>query len=323
MIRPCILRLAVILMKIILAITVILWSFMNNTVQAAEQEFNLHENLMQATFYAHGPSKEFPGKESCGTVFFLIHPFEGEDESVSGWKGDLVLVTATHVLEQISGDYLTIDLRKKTSDGEWERTPTKFRIRKDGKDIFNKHPDADVAVMWGIDGIENSQAVLFKDVVAVPTFLLTTDEKFKQLKLNTGSTLVCLGYPLCKSTNEEGFSILRGGMISSYPIFPMLKRKTFNFDFEVYPGNSGGPVYYFEPGYEAKSTIITLKKSDGMTIAGLVTAQHFNDQVVGKTPDGKIAVERTFLKLGRVVTGPVISETISSLRKRKKPQSVL
>ena len=40
--------------------------------------------------------------------------------------------------------------------------------------------------------------------------------------------------------------IRASGRIASYPITPTSKTRTFLLDFEVFEGNSGGPVFLYE-----------------------------------------------------------------------------
>src|SRR5438876_10762205 len=69
------------------------------------------------------------------------------------------------------------------------------------------------------------------------------DDMLSEFEVNPGEELICLGYPFGAESNTGGFPILRSGRIASYPLLPTESTKTFLFDFSIFPGNSGGPVY--------------------------------------------------------------------------------
>jgi hypothetical protein len=57
--------------------------------------------------------------------------------------------------------------------------------------------------------------------------------------------LSCVGYPLGLEANDAGFPILRTGVVASYPLTPINDFPTFMYNFDVFGGNSGGPVYIY------------------------------------------------------------------------------
>jgi trypsin-like peptidase len=152
-----------------------------------------------------------------------------------------VLVTAAHVFDDISGDTATIVLRKKQADSTYKLTPYQFPIRAQGKNLYEKHPDVDVAALV-LDHLptENDIPLLGYDAFA-------EEDTFEKLHIHPGNNLTALGYPLGAAANEWGFAILRSGKIASYPLLPIKTVKTFLFDFRVFSGNSGGPVFLEEP----------------------------------------------------------------------------
>src|SRR3984957_14855188 len=60
----------------------------------------------------------------------------------------IVLMTAAHVLDGISGDNATLQLRRKDGDGTYTTFWYEFPIRKAGQALYVKHPTADVAAMY-------------------------------------------------------------------------------------------------------------------------------------------------------------------------------
>src|SRR6266481_3871649 len=75
----------------------------------------LNEILMQTTFLVKGPSKT---GQTVGTAFLLLRPLASQPTNgkISGLP---VLVTAAHVLEDMTGDTALIALRTRDSSGTW------------------------------------------------------------------------------------------------------------------------------------------------------------------------------------------------------------
>lgn len=149
----------------------------------------------------------------------------------------LVLITAAHVLEGIKSDIAILHLRKKEGQ-TFDRLPYKIQIREKGKPLWIRHPDVDVAAMR-IKLPKNA------DIKLISTSLLGTDEILKQFQVHPGDQLIVLGFPYGDEANESGFPILRSGRVASYPLTPTETTKTFLLDFEIFKGNSGGPVLFY------------------------------------------------------------------------------
>ena len=198
---------------------------------AQEMPSDFNTSMMQSTFLIKGPAKGEPGRTSFGTVFLLAIPLKDNPT-----KGIPVLVTAAHVLDGIAGDFADVLVRTKNDDGSYTTKDSNLRIRENGTAVYVKHDTADVAVLL---------ASLPPDlkVRGLPTNLLADDARVKELQLHPGDEVTCLGYPLTISV-PGGFPILRTGRIASYPLTPANVVKKYVFDIMLYPGNSGGPVYF-------------------------------------------------------------------------------
>ena len=211
----------------------------------------LNTVLMRSTFM-------LAGEGSIGTAFIIGRPSEKDATWLS-----YVMVTAAHVLEEMKGNYATLFLRKKNES--YQKVPYQFDIRRDGKPLWIRHPDetVDVAVMYVLlpRGI---------DIVLLPTGMLADDEALEKFEIHPGDELMCLGYPLGAEGTEAGFPILRSGKIASYPLIPTKQTKTFLYDFRVFRGNSGGPVYFVQSGrtYAGGMHVQTIQ-----FIAGLVSKE--------------------------------------------------
>lgn len=248
-------------MKTGLLVSVLVIVLLSGTTLA---EFEINTTLMHYTYRIVGPTGK-PNEVKYGTVFVMGIP----DTNRPG-KGQLVLVTAAHVLEGISGEKATVHVREKMADGKFRKVAHVLQIRKGRKPLWVRHPAADVAVMKiALPAFISKQA---DEIPLLSTDQLADDEMMERFEIHPGDELLCLGYPLGKGANVSGFSILRSGKIASYPLTPAKDTKTFLFDFEVFPGNSGGPVYFVEKGRKYGGIIHMAETIQ--FIAGLVTRQH-------------------------------------------------
>ena len=189
----------------------------------AENE-NISIQLMHSTY-------KLSGKNSFGTAFLMGEPLPDNPK-----RGHIVLITAAHVLEKMSGNEAILHLRRPTGDS-YKRVPFSIPIRHEDKELWTKHPKVDVAAMRIAIPEEVKTTLL-------PTTLLANDDILSQLEIRPGDELLVLGYPYGAEGNEAGFPILRSGRIASYPLLPTATTKTFLLDFEIFQGNSGGPVFF-------------------------------------------------------------------------------
>ena len=245
--------------------------------------------LMRSTF-------KIAGSGSLGTAFIIGKPIPNKQE-----QAFYVLVTAAHVLRDIKGEQATLFLRKKQGD-DFFKFPHAIQIRNGKQKLWKEHPNADVAVMYL--NLPNEADISF-----LPTSLLATDNLLEKYEIHPGDVLSCLGYPLGAEANKEGFPILRSGQIASYPITPTKKVQTFLFDFRVFGGNSGGPVYFVESNRSyGRATRL------GETIqffAGLVSQEKLVEEEIRSLTETRRAKHP--LSLAVVVHASLILETIELL----------
>lgn len=190
---------------------------------------DININLARATY-------KLEGDGSIGTTFLLGVPFKDDPNHCFP-----VLITASHVLNNIKGNKAILYLRKKVGEA-YEKVPFELTIRKNGKNLWVTHKDADVAVML-ISSLE--LPIEIDRPALLPLTWLANDGYLKDVGLRPGDELLCFGYPLGHEANDAGFPILRGGKIASYPIIPMKEVGSILLDFEIFSGNDGGPVYFF------------------------------------------------------------------------------
>jgi hypothetical protein len=267
-----------------------------------EARNDLSTGLMWDTFCIGGAGA-LPNQMTFGTGFLLSREFPPDDPRLKNdpTTRDVFLVTAAHVLEGISGDTAIIQFRDRQDNGDWKALPVKVPIRKGGVPMWTRNADSkiDIAVMRLLLNPEVVKR-LQKNIVILPTSLLADDALLTKFHLHPGMTLFALGFPLRVASNDAGFPILRSGTIASYPILPTKKYKTFYFDFEVFGGNSGGPVFLSVDNPALPNGMMLGRLQ---AIVGLVT-QQMSFANNGSTES---------LKIGVVITSTLIKETIDSL----------
>jgi len=263
-------------------------------------ETDLDNMLMQSTFKIQ--SIGLPGQPtSLGVAFVmgrpLLHPPQNRPN-----EARFVLITAAHVLDGIPGETAILNLRRKNDQGDWERLPFPLRIRNGAQPLWLKHPSQDIAVMY----------IALPLGVSIPlasTDLLADDAALEQYEIHPGDTLHCLGFPFGQESSAAGFPILRSGMIASYPLTPTVRTKTFLFDFPVFQGNSGGPVYMVDENRTFQGNMNL--GSVTQLILGLVTQETTHDeQLIGQY---NAELHRYPLGLATVVHSTFIKEAINML----------
>lgn len=174
-----------------------------------------------------------------------------------------VLVTAHHVLDGMPATDARIGWRVEIPDGGWRFAPEPLRIREEGGDpVWTRHPDRDIAVM------EISAPPAFANA-AIPLGWLAGADDFDAWQVGPGDELLTLGFPRGYSANTAGFPILRAGRIASWPLTPIRSFPVFLLDFPVFPGNSGGPVFWTPAARKLPGTV----QPDHPFIAGVLVSE--------------------------------------------------
>jgi len=190
----------------------------------------------------------------------------------------------------------------------FSRVKYPITIRHDTKEMWIKQPEVDIGAMY----VQLPKDI---DIALLPISFLADDDILGKYEIRPGDTVFALGFPLGQESNSAGFPILRMGTISSYPIIPTKTNKTFLFDFEVFQGNSGGPVFLVQQnriyGGGTHLGIVSL-------ILGLVSEQRKLDIQVS-TPF-EASTKEYPLKLGVVIHASFIKDTVELLSKSETIQ---
>jgi len=238
------------------------------------------------------------GNSSMGTCFIVGRPIPNKEAKLR-----FVLVTAKHVLKQAKGEMVVIHLRKKSGDS-YTRLPHSIRIRQGQTALWVEHRSADVAAMY----VALPKAAHIR---LISSNLFANDDILKKFEVRPGDQLYALGYPFGQESNQAGFSILRTGTVASYPLLPTANTKSFLFDFEIYKGNSGGPVLFISHNrvYGGGTHPGTVN-----FMIGLVSSERILQEKVKSLYETR--EERHTLKLAQIVHASLIRETIDKLQNK-------
>lgn len=223
--------------------------------------WDLTVGLIAATVQLDQPNGDAATRR-VGTGFLIDAPRpDGQPRTV--------LVTAHHVLDGMPAADARIGWRVETSDGGWRFAPEPLHIRQEtGEPVWTRHPERDIAVM------EVSAPPAFARA-AIPLGWLAEAWSLDAWQVGPGDELLTLGYPRGYSSNTAGFPILRAGRVASWPLTPIRRFPVFLLDFPVFPGNSGGPVFWTPSARKRPGTT----EPENAFIAGLLSQEvRVNDE---------------------------------------------
>jgi len=256
-----------------------------------------NQNILELNSAMMRNTYKIEGEGSIGSCFLIGKPSK-KDPS----RAYFVLVTAAHVFEQMKGEVATIYLRGKQNDDLFVKMPCKIQIRQGSNALWVKNKlGIDVAVMY-VRLPENI------DVQLLPTTIFADDKVLTDFEIHPGDEMCCLGFPFGTEANEAGFPILRSGRVASFPLVPTQEYESFLLDFQVFKGNSGGPVYFVESNrnYAGGTHIGKIQ-----FIAGLVSKEFSVTETIKSLYETKQQVHS--LALAIIIHGSHILETINQL----------
>lgn len=252
----------------------------------ARPAWDMTVSLINATIQIDQPSGD--GTRTVGTGFLVDAPRPDGSRRT-------VLVTAGHVLDKMPAEEARLGWRVALQDGGWRFDPQPLRIRNaDTTPLWTKHPSHDIAVM------EISAPEAFARA-AIPLSWLADAQTLDDAQVGPGDEMLSLGFPRGLAANRAGFPILRVGRIASWPLSSISAFPTFLLDFTVFPGNSGGPVFW-TPTARRRSEV---GAPDHPYVAGVLTQE--------------VVVQDERLGIGVVSHAAYIREAIAQLDASKQP----
>lgn len=232
-------------------------------------------------------------KNSTATCFVI-----SRRSKLEKGESEMILVTAAHVLEKMSGDECRIVARKEREDGSFTREELSFKIRTDNQKLWVRHPRVDVAAL-------KLPAAVADSVVALGFHQLAKETDLKRLRFSASTDVWIPGFPAQLESSKGGFPVLRPGSVASFPVIPVRSSETYLLSSNTFGGDSGAPVMF----RSAK----TEHKTEQLTVVGLIIGQHRET-----TKTVSPLEERTFhrpLGLAIVVHSEFVRETVDLIRR--------
>lgn len=228
------------------------------------------QTVLRATVRVHGGQS--------GTAFAVVLP-EG---------GPIVLVSAAHTFEKMSGPRCTAVFRGPDGAGGWERREAEVVLRDDAAARWVRHPKADVAVV----GCEVPAGI---DLVPVPLARVAAAADFEAGRVWAGQRIRVACFPAQTEANAAGWPVLRTGAIASFPLVPAAGLERFFVDYAHFAGDSGAAV------------VTDDGPAEPLVVGVVVAMQRQTDRVTSPFEEKTV---HTPLGLAIVVPSPLVHETI-------------
>jgi hypothetical protein len=206
------------------------------SLSSCSGKMNISEKMMWSTY-------PIATQKGSATGFVINH----HDAKAPGGKVP-VLFTSVHVLNTIGNGPLIIGVRMLDPAGDAQVgliqiTPPKQH----GKDCFYvRHPSLDLAAFT---------LRLPEEFMGIADMPSSLDEKIvaqNRHTLHSGSEVSFLGYPEVLPGTDGAFPVLRSGRVASYPVGTAQAHGKFIINSDVYPGDSGAPVFLSQAGGRPK-----------------------------------------------------------------------
>lgn len=163
-------------------------------------------------------------------------------KGAAGSRGQApVMVTAGHLLDSIGTGPLVIAVRVPGKTGGTELALAGIQPPRSGKPFYVRHPREDIGAFAPQLSTAASGHIL-------PSYLEERSLGGRGHTLHAGDEVSFLGFPDLLPGTSGGFPVLRSGKVASYPAAQPHAEGTFLINADVYPGDSGAPVFVSRPG---------------------------------------------------------------------------
>jgi hypothetical protein len=199
-------------------------------LQSSSQEGGLNpsEKMMWST-YAFGT------KHGLATCFIVLR----KDSSAPGGTV-AVVVTAAHILSTAPKGPFYFIARIAENSGDPQIVLVELRLPQSSGPVFVKHP------LYDIGAFEIQVPPHLAQVITFPSFLNENAIGSERDRPRAGQDVLFVGFPRVLPGTAGGFPVLRAGKIASYS--GSAKQHVFVLNADVYPGDSGGPVFAARSG---------------------------------------------------------------------------
>jgi hypothetical protein len=186
------------------------------------------------------------------------------------------IVTAKHVLKDIYGKYYD-SIRFRTSNYDeisvFDNLGYNLSLNSNGKKTWFELPDSSIdlaCIPLEVKGpINRLDTILTISYSFFPT----------ELDYYEGEEIIAFGYPAAVGSNYWTRSILRKGIVAWLPKYDIEKKK-FLIDCDIFPGNSGGPVFN---NPERSLLFLDDNPDKYIKFLGIVTERRFNKNKIKTT----------------------------------------
>jgi hypothetical protein len=148
-----------------------------------------------------------------------------------------VVVTSAHVLDSVGQGPLDVGVRVPDADGQPQVAVIQVQAQRAGTPFYVRHPNQDIAAF------ELTIPTKVAGLIRLPSCLkekaLATDSR----RVRAGAEVSFLGFPEVFPGTPGAFPLLRSGKIASYPAAALRAQRKFLINADVYPGDSGAPVF--------------------------------------------------------------------------------
>jgi hypothetical protein len=148
-----------------------------------------------------------------------------------------VVVTSMHVLKTAGRGPLAIAVRLPGSGTEPEIAVIRMQPARGKDQFYVRHPQHDVAAF------EMHLPAQLTGLVTMPSFLNERALAGGDKAPRAGAEVFFLGFPDVMPGTAGAFPVLRSGRIASYPVSARPASGYFLINADVYPGDSGAPVF--------------------------------------------------------------------------------
>ncbi len=148
-----------------------------------------------------------------------------------------VVVTSVHVIESVGRGPLAFAVRMPDELGEPEAFAVRYQPRRGRERFYVRHPRQDLAAF----ALKLPEAAA--DLIPLHSFLDEGSVASRSETLRAGAEVSFLGFPEVLPGTAGAFPILRTGRVASYPVGSAGAQGLFLINADVYPGDSGAPVF--------------------------------------------------------------------------------
>ena len=246
--------------------------------EGAAQTVDYTTRVTLATYRISGPSQSKPGLSVIGSSFLVGVPAEGNPNQLWG-----VLVTAKHVLSEITGSVLRVDVRPQKDFTQQIQLPVNIRLADGSRNLYAEHPTEDVAA------ILLSKPPNDAGLSVIPISWLADESVLRAAQLHPGDAVLVTGFPQGTSFFLT-LPMTRPGVVASFPAPPITTRLIISAN--IHAGDSGSPVYI-----DDQSRTVNGAPNALHAVIGMYVSNYGNES----------------LQLGTVLPANVVKDTIAKI----------